>query len=236
MVAKVLPNFFTIGNLFLGIVSLILAFNGKWKYAAIMVIIGMLFDGLDGRIARMLNAQSAFGKELDSLADIVTFGVAPAFVMYVAVLFEYGILGWVLTAVFPACGALRLARFNIRQSAAGYFVGLPITAAGGILASMALYSEVVYDPSAFVLGMLGLSYLMVSGIKYPSFKKAGLPKRTYWFGLLVIAVAVILTVRYPYEFPKIVFIPLFCYTVWGLAQGLRRAKSDEPSLKPDTRS
>lgn len=170
MITKSLPSFFTVGNLFLGIVSIILAFQGEPEYAAITVIVGMLLDGLDGRVARMLNAQSEFGKELDSLSDIISFGVAPAFIMFVVALDDFGTLGWLVTAIFPICGALRLARFNVQAGTPGYFIGLPITAAGGVLATLALYHE-FFPGYVLVLGMIALSYLMVSTVKYPSFKK-----------------------------------------------------------------
>ncbi|MFS8581191.1 MAG: CDP-diacylglycerol--serine O-phosphatidyltransferase, partial [Novibacillus thermophilus] len=123
MLAKVLPNVITIGNLFFGLLALKLVHDGLWEFAAITVIAGMLCDGLDGIVARMLKTESAFGKELDSLSDMVTFGVAPAFIMYVAVLHEIGVIGWVVSVVFPVCGALRLARFNVRKGIPGYFVG-----------------------------------------------------------------------------------------------------------------
>src|SRR5690606_2507156 len=125
---------------FLGIIAILFAFQGHWEYAAIMVIIGMLLDGLDGRVARMLNTQSEFGKELDSLSDVISFGVAPAVIMYVSALKFTGVEGWIVTAIFPICGALRLARFNVNPGEPGYFIGLPITAAGGILATLALYN------------------------------------------------------------------------------------------------
>ena len=171
MFAKVLPSILTVGNLFLGIMAMILTVQGEWKHGAILIVIGMFLDGLDGRVARMLNTQSEFGKELDSLSDVVSFGVAPALIMYMAVLEPFGAIGWVITAVFPICGALRLARFNVQSGVPGYFIGLPITAAGGVLATMALYSNVVPSPMVLIFGMLFLSYLMVSNIKYPNFKK-----------------------------------------------------------------
>src|SRR5690606_5430494 len=137
MFAKTLPSMFTVGNLFLGIIAIILSVHGEWQYAAIMVIIGMLLDGLDGRVARMLNTQSEFGKELDSLSDVISFGFAPVLVVYVRILQDMGIAGWVITAIFPICGALRLARFKVEPGLPGFFIGLPITAVGGVLATMA---------------------------------------------------------------------------------------------------
>jgi CDP-diacylglycerol--serine O-phosphatidyltransferase len=211
---KAVPSVFTVGNLFLGIIAIIFAFEGKWDYAAIMVIAGMLLDGLDGRVARMLNAQSEFGKELDSLSDIITFGVAPAFIMYVEILSDFGIWGWIITAIFPICGALRLARFNVQSGIPGYFIGLPITAAGGILATFALYYGSLPTP-ILIIGMLGLSFLMVSNIKYPSFKTLGIPKFVYYISAFVIAAILVVAIYYPGQVNKLLFLPLALYALYG---------------------
>lgn len=237
MFAKTLPSMFTVGNLFLGIVAIIVAFQGHWQYAAIMVIIGMFLDGLDGRVARMLNAQSEFGKELDSLSDVISFGVAPALIMYVAILQDMGFFGWIITAIFPICGALRLARFNVDPGVPGFFIGLPITAAGGVLATMALYSEMTVGPMFHVLGMLLLSYLMISRVRYPNFKNVGMPRRTYWIVPLFLVAIAVVAMRYPEHFPKFVFFPLAIYAAYGLKQSVNRRRqrnSEEPveELKP----
>lgn len=212
---------------------MLLALQGEWKYGAIMVIIGMLLDGLDGRVARMLNTQSEFGKELDSLSDIVSFGVAPALIMYTSILHQLSITGWIITAVFPICGAIRLARFNVKPGIPGYFIGLPITAAGGVLATMALYSEMVAGPGFMVTGMLLLSYLMVSRIKYPNFKKLGIPRSAYWIAPLLIILMGWLAVRFPEEFPKILFIPLVFYAFYGVKRSVarRRRQNSEESVE-----
>ncbi|MDB5085731.1 MAG: CDP-diacylglycerol--serine O-phosphatidyltransferase, partial [Bacilli bacterium] len=162
MIIRTLPSLFTVGNLFLGIISILLAFNKQFDTAALTVIVCMLLDGLDGRLARMLNVQSEFGKELDSLSDVISFGVAPAFIMYGVVLSSLDWIGIAITAIFPICGALRLARFNVAAAVTpNYFVGLPITAAGGVLATMALYHEFIPAGASqqifFPLGMVGLS-------------------------------------------------------------------------------
>ncbi|OEH86300.1 CDP-diacylglycerol--serine O-phosphatidyltransferase [Desulfuribacillus stibiiarsenatis] len=219
-VIKAVPSVFTVGNLFIGILSIILAFQGQVEYAAIMVVIGMLLDGLDGRMARMLNAQSEFGKELDSLSDIISFGVAPAFIMYVVILQDYSYLGWIITAVFPICGALRLARFNVQEGAPGYFIGLPITAAGGILATLTLYIDSLH-PLVLTAGMLGLSYLMVSNVHYPSFKKLGIPKFVYWISAILVLVILIVSMFYPTQVNKILFVPLAVYAFYGLKKNVR---------------
>ena len=143
MLTKSIPSLFTVGNLFLGVLSIILAFSGEHGIAAVLVIVAMLLDGLDGRVARALNAQSEFGKELDSLSDVISFGVAPAFIMYVVAFNDPSVISpafaWIVTAIFPICGALRLARFNVVAGTPGYFIGLPIPAAGGVLCTLALF-------------------------------------------------------------------------------------------------
>lgn len=222
MIAKTLPSLFTIGNLFLGVIAIIFAFQGDsiyLDYAALTVILGMLLDGLDGRVARLLNTQSEFGKQLDSLSDLITFGVAPAFIMYVVILQDMNWAGILLTAIFPICGALRLARFNVNEGTPGYFTGLPITAAGGVLATMAIYYE-VFPPVYLAIGMLGLSFLMISNIKYPNFKKVGFPKAAYWITPIIVLVVVVLAMRYPDQFPKIVFLPLVLYALYGLKKNV----------------
>lgn len=231
MIVKALPSAFTIGNLFLGIISIILAFNEQFEWAAILVIVGMLLDGLDGRIARALNATSDFGKELDSLSDVISFGVAPAFIMYGTLLHELGWAGMVITGIFPICGALRLARFNVTASNPNYFVGLPITAAGGILATLALYHNLIPASQVFLpLAMLGLSYLMISRIKYPNFKKVGIPKATYWVIPVLAAFVTFVFVFYPEQASKLIFLPLALYALYGLKKKgrIRKKISQEP--------
>jgi CDP-diacylglycerol--serine O-phosphatidyltransferase len=226
MIIKSIPSMFTVGNLFLGIMAMLLAVQGVLQadsrfldYAAILVIIGMLLDGLDGSVARMLNATSEFGKELDSLSDVVTFGVAPALIMYLVVLQDMEVWGILITSLFTICGALRLARFSVTPSVPGFFTGLPITAAGGVLATLALYHEKI--PEYFLpFGVVFLSFLMVSNIKYPNFKKVGVPRAAFWITPLVIGIVAILAYRYPSEFPKIVFVPLFLYAVYGIKKSV----------------
>ncbi|SHF09171.1 CDP-diacylglycerol---serine O-phosphatidyltransferase [Seinonella peptonophila] len=232
MIARALPSCFTVGNLFLGIIAIILAFRSEWQFAAIMVIIGMLLDGLDGRVARMLKTESEFGKELDSLSDVITFGVAPAIIMYVSV-FQYG--GpeqWFLTAIFPICGALRLARFNVQESEPGFFTGLPITAAGGILATVALYNDYMGSDYLLMSAVLLLSYLMVSQIKYPAFKKVGFPKIFYVVIPLYLLALAGAAFFYPQELPKLIFIPLVIYALYGIKVTFDRKRRAENEDKP----
>lgn len=250
MIKNTIPSMFTIGNLFLGIIAIIFAFNSgadnnNAELAAIMVIVAMLLDGLDGRVARALNAQTEFGKELDSLSDVISFGVAPAFIMYVAVFqeMEASALTWIVTAIFPICGALRLARFNVAAGTPGYFVGLPIPAAGSVLSTLALFHAEI--PGAILLAStLVLSLLMVSKVKYPSFKRVGLSKTALWLTPAIIAGAVTLAILYPGVLSKLIFIPLVLYALYGLnlkknARRLfrvrRRIKAQDEPAKSKTR-
>jgi len=245
MITKSIPNLFTIGNLGLGVIAIILAFNNETNSsntAALLVIIAMLLDGLDGRVARALNAQSEFGKELDSLSDVISFGVAPAFIMYQAAF--QGIspaLAWIVTAIFPICGALRLARFNVIDGIPGYFIGLPIPAAGGVLATLALFqSELHY--SLLLLSTLALSFLMVSNMKYPNFKKLGLPRKAIWAIPVVVLGAAVLAYMFQQAIPKVILALLLLYALWGLKKNVesllpsrRRAKRSE-SAEEEERS
>lgn len=236
MITKSLPNIFTVGNLFLGIISIILVFNNNHELAAIMVIVAMLLDGLDGRVARALNAQSEFGKELDSLSDVISFGVAPAFIMYVTAFTELNAAAaWIVTAIFPICGALRLARFNVIAGVPGYFIGLPIPAAGGVLCTLALFHREL-NPYVLVFATLLLSYLMISTVKYPNFKRVGIPKAAIWITPFVVIAAVVLAVIFPGTLSKMIFIPLVLYALYGLKKNVdrlsrRRRRRKEQSLE-----
>ncbi|MCR8636333.1 CDP-diacylglycerol--serine O-phosphatidyltransferase [Paenibacillus radicis (ex Xue et al. 2023)] len=222
MLTKSLPNLFTVGNLFLGIISIILVFNNKPELAAIMVIVAMLLDGLDGSVARALNVQSEFGKELDSLSDVISFGVAPAFIMYVVAFTELNAAAaWIVTAIFPICGALRLARFNVVAGTPGYFIGLPIPAAGGVLCTLALFQKEL-NTFVLVLSTLLLSYLMVSTVKYPNFKKIGIPKAAIWITPIVVVIAVVVAVQFPGTLSKMIFVPLLLYALYGLKKNVER--------------
>jgi CDP-diacylglycerol--serine O-phosphatidyltransferase len=239
MLTKSLPNVFTVGNLFLGIISIILVFNENPELAAIMVIVAMLLDGLDGRVARALNAQSEFGKELDSLSDVISFGVAPAFIMYVTAFKEINpAAAWIVTAAFPICGALRLARFNVVAGIPGYFIGLPIPAAGGVLCTLALFHKEM-NPIVLLLSTLLLSYLMVSTVKYPNFKRVGIPKAAIWVTPIVVVIAVVLAIMFPGILSKLIFVPLVLYALYGLKKNVdrllfRRSRKSKDEVKSET--
>jgi CDP-diacylglycerol---serine O-phosphatidyltransferase len=174
---KMIPNMFTLGNLYCGFLSIGFAANGQFNNAAILILIGMMLDSMDGRLARMLKADSQLGKELDSLADIVTFGVAPSFLVYYTYFYQFGLWGLLVAGLFPLFGAYRLARFNIStdKSSLNYFIGVPITAAGGIMAILTLFGDLIPNIVTTVV-FTALSFLMVSRIRIPSFKEVPLPK------------------------------------------------------------
>ena len=237
MFTKSIPNMFTVANLALGIISIILVFNGYLDWAAIMVIFAMLTDGLDGRVARALNVSSEFGKELDSLSDVISFGVAPAFIMYVVGFQDINpALGWIITAIFPICGALRLARFNVVAGTPGYFIGLPIPAAGGVLCTLALFHSemgVLATPILFASTLL-LSFLMISKVKYPNFKKVGFPKKAIWITPIIILAAVATAIMFPGVLSKLIFVPLVIYALLGLKKNVKGvARSRKKTIVPD---
>lgn len=215
MITKSIPSLFTIGNLFLGIISIMLTFHEGYNLAVIMIMIAMLLDGLDGRVARALNAQSEFGKELDSLSDVISFGVAPAFIMYAVAFTNINpVLACIVTAIFSICGALRLARFNVKDEVPGCFIGLPLPVAGGIVCTLALFHENISE-AYLIIAVILLSYLMVSTVKYPSFKKISIPKKAIWVITFIIAGAVIIAIWQPKQTPKLIFVPLVLYTLLG---------------------
>ena len=167
------PNIFTFINLSFGILSIIETHNGNYRLASIFIIAAALVDRYDGRIARFLQVSSDLGKELDSLADLVSFGVAPSILIFL--LFElksygpFGIIGIIILLLFPICGAYRLARYNT-ASFDGVFTGVPITVVGCFIAILALLSfKYTIAPTLLVILMLIGSYLMVSNLKLKKF-------------------------------------------------------------------
>lgn len=227
---KSIPNMFTLGNLYCGFLSIGFAASGQFKNAAILILIGMMLDSMDGRLARMLNADSNLGKELDSLADIVTFGVAPSFLVYYTYFYQFELLGFVVAGLFPLFGAYRLARFNItsNKTTLNYFIGVPITAAGGIMALLTLFGDHIPNVVTTVI-FTALCFLMVSRIRIPSLKEVPLPK----YGTIVtIFLGCLLYVIYKgtYEqFPYLIYIatPLYiAYLAYRFIKGKNKKAID----------
>ncbi len=190
-----LPNLFTTGALFGGFYAIVSAMNGNFTHAAIAIFVSMLLDGMDGRVARMTNTQSAFGEQYDSLADMVSFGVAPALVVFSWVLQDLGRWGWAAAFIYMACAALRLARFNTQIGVVDkkYFIGLASPAAASVVAGVVWVwsAETPESPwgilVAIVTALTGL--LMVSNFRYTSFKSLDFRGRVpFAFMLLVVLV------------------------------------------------
>lgn len=167
MNSKMIPSVFTLANLLLGVLAILFTFENEIQLAAVMILIGMVLDGMDGKIARRLDATSPFGKELDSLCDLVSFGVAPAVLTYAYALKSFPYVGLVITLAFTLCGAIRLARFNV-LNISDYFVGVPITAAGSLMAILVLLGNRL-PTLTFPIAMALLSYLMISKLKVPKY-------------------------------------------------------------------
>src|SRR5690606_11659348 len=147
---------------------------------------------------------------------------APAFIVYAVAFQDYNvIIACTATAIFPVCGALRLARFNVVAGTPGYFIGLPIPAAGGLLATMALFSSGV-SATGLVIAELVLSLLMVSNVKYPSFKKITIPRKAVWITPIIVIIAVVLAVMIPGLLSKLRFAPLVLYALLGIKKNARR--------------
>ncbi|MCK9274191.1 MAG: CDP-diacylglycerol--serine O-phosphatidyltransferase [Syntrophales bacterium] len=199
-----LPNLFTTGSLFCGFYAIISAVGDNFHRAAVLIIIACILDGLDGKIARFTNTTSSFGVEYDSLSDLVSFGVAPAILSFKWTLEPYGRYGWLAAFLFVACGALRLARFNVQSSGTSnkLFRGLPIPAAALVIATTILLymytggTGTLYHPLAPGVLLL-LSLLMVSNIHYYSFKDLNFFSQKPFMTLVLIVLLFVIIVLEP---------------------------------------
>lgn len=214
-----LPNLLTTAGLFSGFYAVVMSMNGQFENAAIAIFIAMIFDGLDGRVARITNTQSDFGAEYDSMADMLSFGVAPALVAYNFGLSELGKFGWLAAFIYVACAALRLARFNTQVGTAdkSYFQGLASPAAAAVVSGM-VWVSMDYDISghdygiivAIVTGLSGL--LMVSNFKYNSFKELNWHGKVPFVALLLIMLIFIIVATAP---SLVLFIVFILYSIAG---------------------
>ena len=225
-----LPNLFTTAALFAGFYAIVQAMNGHFEHSAIAIFIAMVMDGLDGRVARMTRTQSAFGAEYDSLSDMVSFGVAPALVIYVWALKGMGKLGWIAAFIYCVGAALRLARFNTQLEVADkrYFQGLPSPAAAALLAGLVWVFHSVYQIDASVVPWVAWTALattifagltMVSNIKYYSGKNINLRKSVPFVVVLLIVLAFILISSDP---PRVLFAIFVGYALSGYVRWLAR--------------
>ncbi len=215
-----LPNLFTTAGLFAGFYGIVAAMNLRFEAAAITIFIAMIMDGLDGRIARLTNTQSAFGLEYDSLSDLIAFGLAPALIVYQWSLSSWGKLGWLAAFVYVAATALRLARFNTQADSEGrqFFQGLPSPAAAALIAGMIWLCEtqiyLAIDNFAFVAFPITLiaSALMVSNIRFYSLKRVDFRGRIPFVGIVLL---VSLFAFIAIDPPLVLFLIAFLYAISG---------------------
>jgi CDP-diacylglycerol---serine O-phosphatidyltransferase len=214
-----LPNLFTTAALFAGFYAILAAVNGKFEIAAVAIFVAMLLDGVDGRVARLTKTQSAFGAEYDSLSDMVSFGLAPALVVFIWGLSDLGKLGWLAAFIYTASGALRLARFNTQVGIADkkYFQGLPSPSAAAIVAGSVwigtdygLDSSTVGWPLAVLTTVVGL--LMVSNFRYHSFKEIDFHGKVPFIVLVVVVIGLAIIQTHP---PTVLFLLFLAYAISG---------------------
>lgn len=238
--AVVLPSIFTIANMAFGFFSILLASDGRYVQAAWFIILSYVMDMLDGRVARLVHGESSFGVEIDSLSDWMSFGIAPAYLIYKLVLKDYGVWSYPVAFLYVLCGALRLARFNVKSHFGGsskdFFQGLPIPGAAGILVSFVLaYSmlegdggtrsiklvmnQMPYVYAAIPFIMIALALLMISTAPYAAFK-GDMIKPTSAKGILLITAILSLIVVYPQD---ALFLFFSLYALSGIIAGIYKA-------------
>lgn len=228
-VVVVMPSAFTLGNLFFGFWAIVSAFNGNFRWAGWFIVFAGILDMLDGRVARLSGTGTRFGAELDSLVDVISFGVAPALLMYFLDFSNAGRFAWILCYIYVVAVALRLARFNVLSAGkppSGWFTGLPSPAAGMTLAVYYPFSQTNWyraslayldlQHEGLVVLMLLLAVLMVSNVKYPKFPPIGVRSRKGVFGLIVHVVILLGGLIFPEYF-------LFPLGLFYVAFGIVRA-------------
>ncbi|MCE2959562.1 MAG: CDP-diacylglycerol--serine O-phosphatidyltransferase [Akkermansiaceae bacterium] len=276
-----LPNLMTACNLACGFLAVLMIFKGQievqkasgdgviaakeyyeisrqyYQYAILLIFGSCLFDLLDGRLARLGEQESPFGQEFDSLADIISFGMAPAMLMSRAVLFQLGTIGWSIALIYLICGAMRLARFNCLASLPkkpgdkNDFRGIPIPMAAGFIASLTFLIIDLYKNDhevgvwKYVLAtvMLGISWLMISDVRYPSFKSVDWKTRGSYTAILGAVVLVSLTIHFRYIMPVVLFSAYLIYGFFRpwISQRLRKeieefSESDENPTTPSDKT
>ncbi len=200
----ILPNSLTLCGMFFGFYSILAAFKGNFVHAGWTILIASVFDALDGWVARLTHSTTKFGIELDSLSDLVAFGVAPAVMVYTWSLQTYGRVGWAVCFLFVACGALRLARFNVQMGSTEkkYFTGLPIPAAAGVLATLVIFYFDQIGPDAdrnvlILILTVVLALFMISTLRFHGIKEIDFRKRKPFWALVIFAVIIMLVVAHP---------------------------------------
>lgn len=220
----ILPNTLTLCGLFCGFYSILAALKGDYVIAAWAIMVANIFDGLDGWVARLTSSTTRFGIELDSLSDLVAFGVAPAVILYNWSLASFGRVGWAAAFLFVACGALRLARYNIQMgsSESRSFTGMPIPGAATMIATLVIFYyekwDTVPDKNYFILIFtIFLSMLMVSTLRFHGIKELDLSKRKpFWILVVIVMVLVVIIIH-----PQIaLFLFAMIYLIGGLIENI----------------
>ena len=219
----ILPNLFTASSIFVGVISIVEASKEHFILASWLILLALVFDGLDGRVARMTNTTSQFGVEFDSLADIISFGIAPAMLLYFFVGHEFGRFGILVSALYVIFGAIRLARFNISTAKTdpNVFIGLPIpTAAVFVSMWILLFNKYTLQDYSIILLFLalGVAILMVSNFRYPSFKKVQLDKPMVFKTMILLVLVASLLYLFSAEGFAIIIL---AYTLYGPLRALR---------------
>ncbi|HIB54920.1 MAG TPA: CDP-diacylglycerol--serine O-phosphatidyltransferase [Nitrospirales bacterium] len=234
-----IPSLLTTCNLFAGLYAIIAVMNANYLFAAIALLVAMIFDALDGKFARLTNTTSRFGLEYDSLVDVVSFGVAPGILIYSWALSARGMFGSAVVFAFVACASLRLARFNAQDGGGDnrVFTGLPVPAAAGVIATLVLFDHHILrlgrevKPLLILIMTLVLAFLMVSAIRYRSFKDFDF-RRGRQFNYLVMAVLVLMLVA---AAPQLTLFVLFAgYAVSGPLEPIVRKLLKKPIGQPVT--
>ncbi len=219
----ILPNLFTASSIFVGVISMVEASQGNVFLASWLILLALVFDGLDGRIARMTNTTSQFGVEFDSLADIISFGIAPAMLLYFFIGDQFGRFGILVSALYVIFGAIRLARFNISTAKTdpNVFIGLPIpTAAIFVSMWILLFHKYTLEDYGIILLFLtlGIAVLMVSNFRYPSFKKVSLDRPMVFKTMIILMLTASLLYLFSAEGFAIIILG---YTLYGPLRALR---------------
>jgi CDP-diacylglycerol---serine O-phosphatidyltransferase len=226
----VLPSLFTVGNIFFGYYAILSTMHGDYNQAAVAIGVAIGLDMLDGRIARLTNSTSGFGLQLDSLADVISFGVAPSILALVWGLSSVDQrLAWIAAFTFTISGAMRLARFNIQAGNLKHFVGLPIPAGGGAIAAVVhFFVEPIKSPlgsNLMVAGVFFLAFLMISTIRYSSLKQLTFGKKSH---LTILVIALLVALIYFFSRPTLLVIAIL-YVISGpimrFIAALRRKKT-----------
>lgn len=228
---KQIPNLLTLGNLYCGYLSISYIISGDVRNATILIFIALMLDALDGRMARILGVANDMGKQLDSLADVVSFGVAPAFLVAYTYFLDFGGYGILLAGLFPLFGCYRLARFNLTptEESLKHFKGIPITFAGGLVAFLVLFEKWIHV-SIFVIIFYGLALLMVSTIKIPSFKKVKLKYYTVIITLFLLYMFYLIAKSGFRSVPEFFYVAIAIYIFFIIARYIK-AKSPKFYLK-----